>query len=526
MKQRAIKYNKDARARLLQGVDILADAVKVTLGPGGRHVVISRHGFDPLITKDGVTVARNTYVGDEQVNTGIKMVRNVATKTEDVAGDGTTTATVLAQALTHSGIGLVNDGHNPMLVKRGMELALRDALEIIDRYKIPVGDNLRSVATISANNDEELGDVIVQAYERVGVDGVITTEMSKTDKTYVTFSEGLEFDRGFLSPFFMLDRRTETVTLEDAYILLYHGEIREISQIIGWVETFLAEKNAPFLIIAEDVSGEALAVLVRNFVEGALNGVAVKAPSFGEIRLEMLEDIAALTGGTVIDASKNLTLANVDINLCGKAAKIVVGKDSTQIFGGKGDVAPRVELLRERLALQDDEYESTQLRKRIAKLTSGAATIFVGGYTELEISEKKDRITDTLAATKAALLDGIVPGGGNMLLTVQRELLQKDMQETSVLSGYLAVAEALSEPAKLIAQNAGLELNEESVRHNYGLNARKEEYQILIENGVVDPAKVTKAAISNAVSVASLIMTTECLMVDNNHNSDLIPVED
>jgi chaperonin GroEL len=525
MKQREISYEKNAREKLLKGVDILANAVKVTLGPGGRNVVISRHGFSPIITKDGVTVARNCYVGDEQVNTGIKIVRNVASKTDEVVGDGTTTATVLAQYMAHIGMTLVDDGHNPMFVKKGMELALRDALNIIDRYKEPAGENLKAIATISANNDEELGRVIVEAYQKVGAEGIVTVEESKSDKTYVTFSEGLEFDRGSLSPFFFTNPSEQNVVLDNVYILMYHGEIQNFSQIHGWVEQFMAKDNANFLIIAEDVLGEALAVLVTNFAKGHLNGVAVKAPSFGDIRLEMLEDIAALTGGTVIDASKNLSLNNVDLDLCGFASKIVVGKDNTQIFGGSGNVEPRVQLLRERLAIEDDEYESVQLRKRIAKLTSGAATIFVGAYTEPELSEKKDRVTDTLSATKAALLDGVVPGGGNMLMTVQKEMWEESKVSGEYLSGYLLVVQSLSEPARLIAQNAGLELDESMVRHNFGLNARTEEYQNLTENGIVDPAKVTKTALSNAVSVAALLLTTECLMVDNDHNSDLIPIE-
>lgn len=529
MKKRDVLYSNEARQHLVTGVNMLADAVKVTLGPGGRNVIISRPALDPLITKDGVTVARNMYTDDERLNTAMKIIRNVASRTEEVAGDGTTTATVLAQAQLNKGIQAIESGINAVEFKKGMEIALKEAIEYIDSVKIPVEDKLEDIAKISANGDEELAKVISDTYSRVGVDGTVLLKEGETTKTFVEFTEGIEFNRGFISPYFATELATQTTTLHDPFIILYHGVLESYGQIKSIVEAIISQ-NRSFLIIAEDVLGEALNVLVTNVVQGRISCAAVKGPSFGDLRLDMMEDLAAVVGGTVIDKSKGLSLETAKAEYLGTAETVVVGREFTRIVNGGGEqkeVLERIALLEARAEAEKDQTEAGDLRRRVSKLKSGAATIYLGAYTDVELREKKDRLEDTLSAVKAALMDGIVPGGGNTLYVTSTKMVQT-FESPAIQAGYDAVVHSMAAPMFTIANNAGITIgtdNENSIFFNNGLDARKGTYVNLIENGIVDPAMVTKTALSNAVSVTALLLTTECMLVDMQTNHDLVPID-
>ncbi len=517
-----ITYSEDARQAILRGVNKLADAVKVTLGPKGRNVVIEKKFGSPTITKDGVTVAKEIELKDELENAGAQMVREVASKTSDIAGDGTTTATVLAQAIFREGVKNVTAGANPMDIKKGIELAVRAAVDQIEKVARPVeGKDIQHIGTISANNDEEIGGIIAQAMEKVGKDGVITVEEARGLDTVLEVVEGMQFDRGYLSPYFVTDPERMEAVLENAKILIYEKKISSMKDLLPILEQ-VARQGKPFLIIAEDVEGEALATLVVNKLRGTLNVAAVKAPGFGDRRKAMLEDIAILTGGKLISEDIGVKLENVKWEDLGDAKRVTIDKDNTTLVtdtddkGRKETIAGRVKQIRAQIEDTTSDYDREKLQERLAKLVGGVAVIKVGAATETEMKEKKARVEDAMHATKAAVEEGIVPGGGVALLRAI-EAVDAVKAEGDVRVGVNVIKRALEEPFRQIVLNAGLEasvlLNEVKKNGgNYGFDARSEKGTDMIEAGIIDPAKVTKQALLNASSIAGLMLTTEALV--------------
>ncbi len=519
-----ITYGEEARQSILRGVNKLADAVKVTLGPKGRNVVIEKKFGSPTITKDGVTVAKEIELKDELENAGAQMVREVASKTSDTAGDGTTTATVLAQAIYREGIKMVTAGGNPMELKKGIETAVKAAVKHIDSMSKPVeGKDIAHIGTISANNDEEIGQIIAEAMDKVGKDGVITVEEARGLETTLEVVEGMQFDRGYLSPYFVTDADRMEAALENPMILIFEKKISSMKDLLPILEQ-VAKQGKPLIIIAEDVEGEALATLVVNKLRGTLNVAAVKAPGFGDRRKAMLEDIAILTGGKLISEDLGIKLENVQWSDLGEAKKVIIDKDSTTLVTDteskerKEALAGRVKQIRTQVDDTTSDYDREKLQERLAKLVGGVAVIKVGAATETEMKEKKARVEDAMHATKAAVEEGIVPGGGVALLRAI-EAIAKIEAKGDVQVGINIVKRALEEPTRQIATNAGLEgsVIVKEVKEKggtFGFNAQTEEIVDMLEAGIIDPAKVTKQALQNASSIAGLMLTTEALISD------------
>ena len=522
MAAKEIVYTENARNLILAGVNALADAVKVTLGPKGRNVVIEKSFGSPTVTKDGVTVAKEIELQDPLENMGAQMVREVASKTSDVAGDGTTTATVLAQAIFREGVKTVAAGASPTALKRGIEKAVEVAVEEIKKlHKDVKGDMIAQVGTISANNDKQIGGIIAEAMKKVGKDGVITVEESKTMETTLEVVEGMQFDRGYLSPYFITDPERMECVLENALILIHEKKISSMKDLLPLLEQ-IAKLGKPLLIIAEEVEGEALATLVVNKLRGTLQCAAVKAPGFGDRRKAMLEDIAVLTGGKAITEDLGIKLENVKIEDLGKAKKITIDKDNSTIVEGAGkagEIEGRVKQIRQQIEITTSDYDREKLQERLAKLVGGVAVIKVGAATETELKEKKARVEDAMHATRAAVEEGIVPGGGTALLRAI-PALEKIKMDGDELVGVGIVKRALEEPSRQIAHNAGSEgavvigKIREAKDENYGFNAETNEYGDMVKMGVIDPAKVTRLALQNAASIAGLMLTTEALVAE------------
>ncbi|HXV30663.1 MAG TPA: chaperonin GroEL, partial [Sinorhizobium sp.] len=518
MAGKRIIYGEESRAAILAGVNKLANTVKVTLGPKGRNVVLEKKFGGPTVTKDGVTVAKEIELENKLENLGAQMVREVASKTSDVAGDGTTTATVLAQAIYREGVKSVAAGANPMAIKRGIEFATAQVVEKIHSLARPVeGKAVSQVAAISANNDSTIGDIIAQAMEKVGKDGVITVEEGKSMQTELDVVEGMQFDRGYLSPYFVTDQEAMECVLENALILIHEKKISSMKDLLPVLEQ-TARSGRPLLIVAEEVEGEALATLVVNKLRGTLNVCAVKAPGFGDRRKAMLEDIGILTGGKAIMEETGIKLEGVQVDDLGEAKRIVINKDTTTIVEGAGkkkDIEGRVKQLRAQIEETTSDYDREKLQERLAKLVGGVAVIRVGAATETEMKEKKARVEDAMHATRAAVEEGIVPGGGVALLRASVALDSVKRDDPDEQSGVKIVRRALEEPLRWIAQNAGQEgsIVVEKVRGtkeaNHGFNALTDEYEDLVKAGVIDPAKVTRSALQNAASIAALMLTTE-----------------
>ncbi|MCS6776893.1 MAG: chaperonin GroEL [Chthonomonadaceae bacterium] len=522
MAAKQLKFDEDARRALERGANAVANAVKVTLGPKGRNVVLDKKWGSPTITKDGVTVAKEVELEDPYENMGAQLVKEVASKTNDVAGDGTTTATVLAQSIVNEGLRYVAAGGNPLQVKKGIELAVDRAVEALKGLAVSVADDKAKVANVAsiAGNDPEIGRLVADAIERVGKDGVITVEESKSLQTYTEYVEGMQFDKGYISPYFVTDPERMEAVLENPYILIHEKKISAAADLIPLLEK-VAQARRPLVIIAEDVDGDALATLVVNKLRGIINSVAVKAPGFGDRRKAMLEDIAILTDGKFISEDLGVKLENVDVSMLGRAAKVVVGKEETIIIEGAGSeeaIKGRINQIKRQIEETDSSYDKEKLQERLAKLVGGVAVIKVGAATETELKEKKHRFEDALSATRAAVEEGIVPGGGVALINVQSALegLGSTPDEQH---GVAIVRRALEEPLRQIAENAGFEGSVvvdkvKSLPQGHGFNAATEEYGDMIQFGVIDPLKVTRSALQNAASIASLILTTETLVVE------------
>ncbi|MBK9274545.1 MAG: chaperonin GroEL [Flavobacteriales bacterium] len=522
MAAKNIQFDIDARDRLKRGVDHLANAVKVTLGPKGRNVIIDKKFGAPSVTKDGVTVAKEIELKDAVENMGAQMLKEVASKTADAAGDGTTTATVLAQAIVTAGLKNVAAGANPMDLKRGIDKAVVAVVDELKKMSKSVGDDnakIKQVASISANNDETIGALIAQAMEKVKKEGVITVEEAKGTETTVEVVEGMQFDRGYLSPYFVTNADKMEAELENAYILIYDKKISSMKELLPILEKAV-QTGKPLLIISEDVDGEALATLVVNKIRGALKVAAVKAPGFGDRRKAMLEDIAILTGGTVISEERGFKLENADLSYLGKAEKISIDKDNTTIVNGAGkkaDITARVNQIKAQIETTTSDYDKEKLQERLAKLAGGVAVLYVGAATEVEMKEKKDRVDDALHATRAAVEEGIVPGGGVAYIRAQKALEKMEGANNDETTGIGIVRRAIEEPLRQIVGNAGLEgsIVVQKVRDgkaDFGFNARTEEYENLLAAGVIDPTKVTRVALENAASIASMLLTTECVI--------------
>ena len=523
MAAKELLFNTDARSKLKRGVDQLAEAVKVTLGPKGRNVVIDKKFGSPTVTKDGVTVAKAIELSDTIENMGAQMVKEVATKTSDLAGDGTTTATVLAQAIFREGLKNVTAGANPMELKRGIDRAVEAVVEQLRSISVPSAGKkeIAQVGTISANNDKEIGNLIAEAMEKVGKDGVITVEEAKGLETTLETVEGMQFDRGYLSPYFVTDPEKMETVLDDPYILIHDKKIAAMKELLPLLEK-TAQSGKPLLIIAEDVEGEALATLVVNKLRGTLKVCAVKAPGFGDRRKEMLRDIAVLVGGQVISEELGFKLENTTLSDLGRAKRVVVDKDNTTVVDGKGkpdDIKGRIAEIRAAIDKSTSDYDREKLQERLAKLSGGVAVINVGAATETELKEKKARVEDALHATRAAVEEGIVPGGGVALIRAQVALDKVKGTEDEKI-GVDIVRRALEEPIRMIAQNAGAEGSivvarvRESKDKNFGYNAATDNYEDLVKAGVIDPTKVTRTALQNAASIAGLLLTTECVVVE------------
>ena len=519
-----IKFDIEARDGLKRGVDALANAVKVTLGPKGRNVIISKAFGGPSVTKDGVSVAKEIELEDALENMGAQMVKEVASKTNDLAGDGTTTATVLAQAIVKEGLKNVAAGANPMDLKRGIDKAVDAIVGDLEKQAQTVGDaveKIKQVAAVSANNDETIGDLIAQAFEKVGKEGVITVEEAKGMDTYVDVVEGMQFDRGYLSPYFVTDSEKMTTELESPYILLFDKKISAMKDLLPVLEP-VAQSGKPLLIIAEDVDGEALATLVVNKLRGSLKIAAVKAPGFGDRRKAMLEDIAILTGGTVIAEERGFTLENATIDMLGTCEKVSIDKDNTTIVNGAGagdDITARVSQIKSQIETTTSDYDKEKLQERLAKLAGGVAVLYVGAASEVEMKEKKDRVDDALHATRAAVEEGIVSGGGVALVRAKKALASVETMNADEATGLQIVERAIEAPLRTIVENAG---GEGSVvvakvmegKNDFGYDAKSETYVNLMEAGIIDPKKVTRVAIENAASVSGMILTTECALID------------
>ncbi len=522
MAAKNIQFEIDARDRLKRGVDHLANAVKVTLGPKGRNVIIDKKFGAPQVTKDGVTVAKEIELKDAVENMGAQMLKEVASKTADAAGDGTTTATVLAQAIVTAGLKNVAAGANPMDLKRGIDKAVIAVVDELKKMSKSVGDDnakIKQVASISANNDDAIGTLIAEAMAKVKKEGVITVEEAKGTDTTVEVVEGMQFDRGYLSPYFVTNAEKMEADLENAYILIYDKKISTMKELLPVLEK-AAQTGKPLLIISEDVDGEALATLVVNKIRGALKVAAVKAPGFGDRRKAMLEDIAILTGGTVISEERGFKLENADLSMLGKAEKISIDKDNTTIVNGAGkkaDITGRVNQIKAQIETTTSDYDKEKLQERLAKLAGGVAVLYIGAATEVEMKEKKDRVDDALHATRAAVEEGIVPGGGVAYIRAQKALEKMEGANNDETTGIGIVRRAIEEPLRQIVANAGLEgsIIVQKVREgkaDYGFNARTEEYENLLGAGVIDPTKVTRVALENAASIASMLLTTECVI--------------
>ncbi len=519
-----IKFDIDARDGLRRGVDALANAVKVTLGPKGRNVIISKSFGAPQVTKDGVTVAKEIELADPLENMGAQMVKEVASKTNDLAGDGTTTATVLAQSIVKEGLKNVAAGANPMDLKRGIDKAVEAIVENLAKQTKKVGDSsdkIKQVASISANNDETIGDLIAKAFGKVGKEGVITVEEAKGTDTYVDVVEGMQFDRGYLSPYFVTDSEKMTSDLEAPYILLFDKKISSMKDLLPVLEP-VAQSGKPLLIIAEDVDGEALATLVVNKLRGSLKIAAVKAPGFGDRRKAMLEDIAILTGGTVISEERGFSLDNASLDMLGTCEKITIDKDNTTIVNGGGvakHIKSRVGQIKSQIETTTSDYDREKLQERLAKLAGGVAVLYVGAASEVEMKEKKDRVDDALHATRAAVEEGIVAGGGVALVRAKTVLSKVSVENADEETGLQIVARAIESPLRTIVENAG---GEGSVvvakimegKSDYGYDAKSEKYVEMFKAGIIDPKKVTRVALENAASVAGMILTTECALTD------------
>jgi chaperonin GroEL len=533
MAAKIITFDADARAALKRGVDTLANAVKATLGPKGRNVVIDKKFGAPTVTKDGVTVAKEIELEDAIENMGAQMVREVASKTSDVAGDGTTTATVLAQAIVREGMRNVTAGANPMDLKRGVDLAVTKVVEELRKISKKVGDDrskIAQVGAISANNDSTIGDLIANAMERVGKDGVITVEEAKGTETSVDWVEGMQFDRGYLSPYFVTDAETMETVLENPYILIHDKKISVMKDLLPILEK-TAQSGRAMLIIAEDLEGEALATLVVNKLRGTLKVAAVKAPGFGDRRKAMLEDIAVLTGGTVISDEKGFKLENTQLSYLGTAKRITIDKDNTTIVEGSGkkdEIKKRINEIKAQIEKTTSDYDKEKLQERLAKLSGGVAVLKVGAATEVEMKEKKARVEDALHATRAAVEEGIVPGGGVAFIRIQPKLDSLKPEVADQKIGVDIVRRALEEPLRMIVENAGLEgsviLNKvKEGKDDYGFNAQTEKYENLVQTGVIDPTKVTRIALENAASVAGLLLTTEATIVEKKEKEKAAP---
>ena len=519
-----IQFDVEAREGLKKGVDALANAVKVTLGPKGRNVIIGKAFGGPQITKDGVTVAKEIELEDALENMGAQMVKEVASKTNDLAGDGTTTATILAQAIVKEGLKNVTAGANPMDLKRGVDKAVEAIVEELNKNAETVGsssDKIKQVASISANNDESIGSLITEAFEKVGKEGVITVEEAKGTDTYVDVVEGMQFDRGYLSPYFVSNSEKMEADLESPYILLYDKKISAMKDLLPVLEP-VAQSGKPLLVIAEDVDGEALATLVVNKLRGSLKIAAVKAPGFGDRRKAMLEDIAILTGGTVISEERGFTLENTTIEMLGSAERVTIDKDNTTLVNGAGvkeNIEARVNQIKAQIETTTSDYDKEKLQERLAKLAGGVAVLYVGAASEVEMKEKKDRVDDALHATRAAVEEGIVAGGGVALLRTRKVLEKINNENLDEATGIQIISRAIESPLRTIVENAG---GEGSVvvakvlegKGNFGYDAKSETYVDLLKQGIIDPKKVTRIALENAASVAGMILTTECALVD------------
>jgi chaperonin GroEL len=524
MSAKQVKFAHDARERMLHGVDILADAVKVTLGPKGRNVVLDKSFGSPRVTKDGVTVAKEIELEDKFENMGAQMLREVASKTNDLAGDGTTTAAVLAQAIVREGSKSVAAGANPMDLKRGIDMAVSAVVEDLKSHakKITGSGEVAQVGTISANGDAEVGKLIAEAMEKVGNDGVITVEEATALETELEVVEGMQFDRGYLSPYFVTNTEKMRAELEDPYVLIHESKLTNMQALLPVLEA-IVQSGKPLLIIAEDVEGEALATLVVNKLRGGLKAASVKAPGFGDRRKAMLQDIAILTGGQVISEDLGIKLENVTLDMLGKAKKIVITKDDTTVINGAGkkaDIEARVGQIRAQIEETTSDYDKEKLKERLAKLAGGVAVLRVGGATEVEVKERKDRVDDALNATRAAVEEGIVPGGGVALIRAIKALDKLNPENEDQKVGVNIVRRAIQGPLRQIAQNAGEDGAVitgkvlENATYNFGFDAQSSAYGDLFEKGIVDPAKVVRTALQDAASVASLLITTEAMVAE------------
>ncbi|MBZ0160493.1 chaperonin GroEL [Candidatus Methylomirabilis sp.] len=532
MSAKQLLFDEEARRKIQKGVDVLAAAVKVTLGPKGRNVVIDKKFGAPNITKDGVTVAKEIELEDHFENMGAQMVKEVASKTSDVAGDGTTTATVLAQSIFREGIRNVTAGANPMALKRGIEKAVEGIVEELKKISKPTRGKkeISQVATISANNDKAIGDLIADAMEKVGKDGVITVEEAKSMETTLEVVEGMQFDRGYTSPYFVTDPERMEVVLENPLILIHEKKISNLKDLLPILEQ-IAKMGKPLMVIAEEVEGEALATLVVNKLRGTLNCVAVKAPGFGDRRKEMLKDVAVLTGGEVISEELGIKLENIRLDDLGKAKKVVIDKENTTIIEGAGsqkEIEGRIKQIRTQVEESTSDYDKEKLQERLAKLAGGVAVVKVGAATEIAMKEKKARVEDALNATRAAVEEGIVPGGGVALLRASRVIEKLKLEGDEKVGGDI-VRRALEEPIRQIAENAGVEgsIVVQKVRENngsYGFNAETETYEDMMTAGIIDPTKVARIALQNASSIASLMITTEALVTDIPEKEKMPPM--
>ncbi|MFI0425359.1 MAG: chaperonin GroEL [Flavobacterium sp.] len=529
-----IKFDIEARDGLKRGVDALANAVKVTLGPKGRNVIISKSFGGPTVTKDGVSVAKEIELQDPLENMGAQMVKEVASKTNDLAGDGTTTATVLAQAIVKEGLKNVAAGANPMDLKRGIDKAVETIVAELGKQSVAVGDSsekIKQVASISANNDETIGDLISVAFSKVGKEGVITVEEAKGTDTYVDVVEGMQFDRGYLSPYFVTDADKMVAELSNPYVLLYDKKISNLQELLPVLEP-VAQSGRPLLIIAEDVDGQALATLVVNKLRGGLKIAAVKAPGFGDRRKAMLEDIAILTGGTVIAEESGYSLENATLDMLGTAENITIDKDNTTIVNGSGDaenIKARVNQIKSQIETTTSDYDREKLQERLAKLAGGVAVLYVGAASEVEMKEKKDRVDDALHATRAAVEEGIVAGGGVALVRAKATLTSIKAENADEATGIQIVNKAVEAPLRTIVENAGGEGSVVIAKvtegtGDFGFNAKTGEYVQMLAAGIIDPKKVTRVALENAASVAGMILTTECALIDIKEESSSMPM--
>jgi len=522
MSAKVVRFAQEAREKILKGVNVLADAVTVTLGPKGRNVVLEKSFGAPTVTKDGVTVAKEVELEDKFENMGAQMVKEVASKTSDVAGDGTTTATVLARSIYTEGIKMVAAGHDPMSLKRGIDRAVTAVTAELKSMSKPTKDRkeIAQVGTISANSDTTIGEIIAEAMEKVGKEGVITVEEARGLETTLEVVEGMQFDRGYLSPYFVTDPERMEAKLEDAYILIHEKKISSMKDLLPILET-IAKTGKPFLLIAEDVEGEALATLVVNKIRGTLNCIAVKAPGFGDRRKAMLEDIAILSNGKLIAEELGVKLESITLQDLGRAKRVVVDKDNTTLIDGAGkkaDIEGRIKQIRAQIEETTSDYDREKLQERLAKLVGGVAVVRVGAATEMEMKEKKARVEDALHATRAAVEEGVVPGGGVALIRASASLERISASEDEKV-GIAIIKKALEDPARWIATNAGWEgsIVVDKIKNNkgsFGFNASSEEFEDLMKAGIIDPTKVVRSALQNAASVASLLLTTECMIAD------------